>query len=525
MDASESTNGDDESGSGTRTTRRLFLQGVATASVVSSQMGTATAASDRYTEYRSEFDTVVDVTDLGADPTGTDSVSEVIDDALADDTLLEFPEGRYYMDEQVRHTGFEKVGLVGPEATLVPANYFDFDGPQYRLFRLGVRDDSGTDLVFDGFDVDQTAPDTGIRVIEAVVDDGLEVRDITVDGFHDSGTWGPARVVVQSPTGSGLVERFTATEGGEWVSETPNAGDLWRGPTGLIANDNRGTLTLRDVELGPFPDNGLYAAGSTGPVVVEGGTFRNSNAANVRIGGDGSVVRDATIVVDQIRPQDEAHRGVRIENTSDLRVENVTVRNTAPLPTSPAVYVMNSTSNVVLQDLDVEISGSSVDYGVDIAPEAGETTVHESTIAMSTPGGNGIRIQGGDDPGSVLVEEVTITGDVGEESTRSGIWCDRDNCRFGVVTVDVTSDERRYGIVNHGDGVTMYRGTYRASRYPVVNTGDGFHVEEVYGESRTDHEAVCLYDTSDDVYLKHNTLPGGIRDLGATNLRLVGNEF
>jgi hypothetical protein len=121
------------------------------------------------------------------------------------------------------------------------------------------------------FRLDQTAPDTGIRVIETVVEDGLEVRDITVSGEHDSGTWGPGRFAISDPDGSGLVEGFEVPDGGAWEDETPNAGNLWRGPSGIVSNINRGTLRFADCVLGGFPDNGLYAAGSTGKIIVDGG--------------------------------------------------------------------------------------------------------------------------------------------------------------------------------------------------------------------------------------------------------------
>ena len=511
------------------TSRRQLLQGLAaTASagaVLSLGSTTAAAYHERLDRYSEEFGTVIDVVEAGADDTGTESVVDVIREYRDDDTLLVFPPGEYYMDEQVRFTGFEKFGLAGNDATLVPADYYDFDGPQYRMFRLGVDYSPGDRLVFDNFDVDQTAPDTGIRVLDTVVTDGLEVRDITVRGQHDSGTWGPGRFNIADPNGTGIVERFEAPDGGAWVDETPNDGNLWRGPSGLIANGNSGTLRFADCTLGGFPDNGLYASGGSGKIVVDGGRYKNSNGAVVRIGGEGSVVRNATIEVDQNRPQDVSHRGIRLERGSYLRVDNVTVRNSEPMPNSFGISVMNSCRWARVDDSVVRISGDEVDHGIVVSPSAGKVKLINTGIELNTPGGFGVYLQGNDDAGEGVCNYLDITGDAGDKTAAAGIRCDRDDVRFGKTSVDQPGGEKRRAIVNTGDDVKFWQGVYRATEHPIIDLGTGTWVEEIYAKSYSDTEAIRLYDQSADVYLKNNTLRGGIRDDGSAGLKTVGNEF
>lgn len=485
----------------------------------------ASTTADRLDQYREEFGTVIDVVEAGADNTGFESIVDVIRDCRGDDTLLVFPPGEYYMDEQVRFTDFEKFGLVGTDATLVPADYHAFDGPQYRLFRLGVSYSPGNRLVFDGFDIDQTTPETGIRVIDTVVADGLEVRNITVHGEHDSGTWGPGRFAISDPNGTGLVERFEVPDGGAWEDETPNAGNIWRGPTGLLANSNSGTLTFRDCVVGAFPDNGLYASGGDGVIQVDGGHFSNSNAASLRLGGDHSSIDGATVVVDQNRPRDKSHRAIRLENGDDIRVKNVTVRNTAPLPNSFAISVMGSCTSAWIENADIYIGGDEVTNAVVTSPDCGEVTFVGSHVEMDTPGGFGIEINDGDNAGQVLLEYVDFVGSVGDETSKAAIRCDRDNVRFGAVNVDQSGGSQRRAMVNTGDDVTIYKGDYVASEYPIIDLGNGTHVEDIYANSYGDVEAYCLYPESANVYLKQNTLRGGIKDHGCDGLRTVGNEF
>jgi hypothetical protein len=476
-------------------------------------------------KYADRFDTVVDVVDAGADDTGHVSVSSVLQEHLDDDTLLVFPPGRYYLDEQVRFTDFDNFGLVGDDATLVPANFHDFDGPQYRLFRLGTHYSPGTDLLVAGFTVDQSAPDTGIRAIDAVVDDGLHVEDVDVVGRHDSGTFGPGRFNVLDVGGEGVVRRFTARDGAQWESETPNAGNVWRGPTGILANMTAGTLRFEDCELGGFPDNGLYASGGSGQIVVDGGDYRNSNAPNIRVGGAKAVVRSATVTVDETPAVGfDDQRGIRLQNAADAEILNTTVDVRVDQGVT-AIHVPHSAGTVWIEDVDVTVDSSVGNTAISVSPDAGKTTVYRSTIDMSAPGGYGIVFKGPDASASAHVESVDVVGDVGDEGARAAIRNTRDGVDFRAVSIDQPGGQKRYGLVNLGDDCLVYKSNVRTANYPLLEAGTGTHVEDNYANSYGDHEAIALHDDSEDVYLKNNRLRGGIKDVGSAGLKTVGNEF
>ncbi|WP_229504708.1 right-handed parallel beta-helix repeat-containing protein [Natrinema versiforme] len=531
---SRSTEGEDGrpslDGSDSRTrSRRRFLGGTVAACAAGIGLtATAGAASEPYGHYYDDYATVVDVTDAGADDTGTESITPVLEDLRDDDTLLVFPEGEYFMDEQFRFTGFENFGVVGENATLIPATYHEFDGPQYRLFRLGVSYNPGDRLRFEGFDVDQTAPDTGIRVIEAYAADRLEVRDVTVRGQHDSGTWGPGLFNVTDPDGRGIVERFRAPDGGAWVSETPNAGNRWRGPIGIEANETEGTLEFRRCWLGGFPNNGLYAAGGNGTIVVHGGLYRNSNGANVRVGGQGSEIRWPTVEVDSTRSADESQRGIRIENGRDLEIYGAAVEISSPKPTSHAISVMNTCNSARIDNTRIEIRGSEVNHGIVLSPDCGEATIVDTEITHETAGGYPLWIRDNDEGEQVLAETLTISGRAGDASGfRDGIRCERDSCRFS--NIDVTQHGRdgadRNAVVNTGEDLTIYRSDLRASQYPFVDLGTEALVRDSTLESSAGREAVCLYSSSTNPTFKKNRLVGGIRDLGASGVTTWENTL
>lgn len=507
--------------------RRSCLRGLAATGLAGGLIGqgaSTSAAASSPSKYFDRFDTVIDVVEAGADNSGRESVSAIIQDLTDDDTLLVFPPGRYYMDEQVRFTGFENFGIAGNDATLVPADYYEFNGPQYRLFRLGVDYSPGTDLLVDGFTVDQTAPDTGIRALDTVVDDGLEVRNVTVDGYHDSGTWGPGRFNVVDPDGSGIVERFEAPDGGQWESKTPNAGNIWRGPTGIIANMTEGTLRFRDCVLGGFPDNGLYASGGPGKIVVDGGRYENSNAPSVRVGGTDSVIRGVTVRIDEIPYGFEAQRGIRLQKAENARIEDTSVTITASNGGAYALSIDGSCGETWTEGFQVTIDTDVPESAISVAPDAGFTTIYKTGIDLNAPGGYGVRLRGSNGSAGANLEYVDIVGDVGDEKAKAAIRNTRDGARFSHVTINQPV-ENRYALVNLGNDCTIYEGDYVATNYPILDAGTGTFVNQIYAKSHNDNEAYALHDDSADVYLKQNKLRGGIADFGTENLKLVGNEF
>ncbi len=495
----------------------LSLAGAAALGVASSS-GTAAATHS----LNDDYGTVVDIVDAGADPEGGESITPVLREVADDDTLVKFPPGRYYMDEQFRFTGFSNFGLASNGATIVPASYEEFDGPQYRLFRLGVDYDPGVDLHIENFTIDQTAADTGIRAFHVEVDDGLVVRDVDVVGEHDSGTWGPGLFNITSSSGSGLVENFRAPDGGTYSARTP--GDLRWGPTGIIVDVNhRGTIEFRDCELGGFPDNGLYVSDDDGQVVVRGGEYRNSRAASIRLAGQNSYVRGAMVVVDRNREYDVNQRGIRLENGSGLSVFDTTIRLDAA--NGAAVSVQNSADSAWLSGLSISVDGDEPNHGVVVSPEAGETVLLHSDIEQRTPGGYGLWTKAGSNSERAVAEYCTFTGSVGDDTARAAIRADRDNTQIRAVTIDQISTRYRHGIELTGDDCFLYGGRYISGGYPVVNVGDDTWMEELTAGSTGGREAVQLYDQSSGVTIKESVLENGIEDRGSAGLRTYLNEY
>ncbi|WP_202932765.1 hypothetical protein [Halorussus salinus] len=518
------TNGD----STRRLSRRGYLGALGATGLAASAspalVGRASAATtDRIERMKDEYGTVVDVVDAGADPTGGESVTSVLDANAGDDTLLVFPPGRYRMTEEFRHCGFEGFGMVGDDATIVPGDYDEFEAPNRRLFRLGVYHNPGKDLHVEGFTVDQTAPDTGIRAIEAQVSDGLTVKDFLVNGKHDSGTWGPALFDVMDPNGTGTVEEFRAPAGGEWVSNTPNDGELWRGPSGImVSRYHEGTVELVDCQLGGFPDNGVYAGNAEGTVVVRRGVFRNSHASNLRIGGHHSKIVGATVVVDDNPDHFDNQRGIRLDRGSWLQVLDSTVL--LDEPNGNGITVLDGVESAKIHNSSVVQRTDRTNQAVVVESEAGPTYVQNVHVDIHGSG-NAVEIKGGDRPGEVGLSDVRITGSASGAVFRNAIRCERDDCKFRRLEIDQPGSDYRRALEINADDAYVSGGTFETTHHPIVVNGTGAWIEGTYSESYDGYEALRLNDSSGDVGVAENTLVGGVLDVGCDGLSMYDNEM
>ncbi|MFC7045297.1 right-handed parallel beta-helix repeat-containing protein [Halobacteriaceae archaeon GCM10025711] len=362
---------------------------------------------------RDDYDTVVNVKEVGGDPTGSEPINPVLEEhGRGDDTLLYFPPGRYLMDRQFRFSGFTNYGIYGEDATIVPAPYHKFEGPEYRLFKLGTDYAPGDGLLFQGLTIDQQADATGVRTVQAQVSTRLRVRDIHIVGEHDTGTFGPGLFDVLDPDGWGVVERFRAPDGGAFTNNTP--GSIDTGPTGIIVSPaHDGKLWFRDCELGGFPDNGLYDSIGAGRVIVEGGVYRNSNSASIRIGGDDSAIIGARVIVDENRPEDQNQRGIRLDHGDNLLVKDVNVELVRPnghAITLKGTGPVGGVDSVRIVDSTVQIDNQP-SHGIVVYDGAGPTDIVNTQVTINSAG-NAILVSEGtrSSSGRVFCQNVTITG-------------------------------------------------------------------------------------------------------------------
>jgi hypothetical protein len=323
----------------------LKLAGVAAGSVPLLS-GSATAFTRRGIRFKR---TVNMVEEAGCDPTGNQPCDEQITDAAGDYTLLKFPAGTYKLTEKNVILGETNVGFVGEGDVR-------FKVPERFNEKLLVVDD-GTGLLFEGIDIDQTA-DGATPGLHLGADDNLRVHDVELigQGIHPDSIpkgepgWSPGDgasngnpdvmdyfyPIVRSPDGTGLVTNLEANNHG--LMGAYNAGD---GRSGIwVGVENKGTITFRDCHIEEFGSNGTYTSRTYGVVQFEGGTYRNNDNNQIRIGSTGSYIDGATLDVDAAssdapNPYEALnYRGARIEmgrmsDRTDIAIRNsdITIRS------------------------------------------------------------------------------------------------------------------------------------------------------------------------------------------------------
>lgn len=498
--------------------RRSFL-GASGTMMAGAVLSTGTAAATD----QSNYSRVIDVVEAGADNDGEESITPILEDIVGDDTLLKFPRGRYLMDEQLRFTDFENFGMVGDGyAVLQPAPADQYTG-EARMFKLGTYYAPGRNLRIENLAIDFTAENTGIRAFQCQVSDDLQLRDLYFAGQHDAGTWGPMLVDIVDSGGYGVVENVEMLYGGKYTENTSQDADpaVDTGPTGfLLSPYHEGRLDLNNLRIGPFPDNGLYVSGANGQVVVDGGYFRNSNVANVRLAGDNSVVKNATFAVDNNRPEDQEQRAIRLDEGSQVRVYNVEMDISEP--NGHGLTVMPGVESARIDEVSMTIGNGLCD-GIVVAGDAGQTEVLDTTIETNGAG-QAVLVKPGDS--DVTVRNVSVTGDAtGAFGGRCAVRCDRDGTVFRNLTVDQPGDGYRRGIGIHADDCSVLGGEYVARHHALVSNGDGTKVHEVETRSYDEYEGIKLVEGNAHVEVSDSVVYEGIRDQGTEDLETWGNEY
>lgn len=375
--------------------RRTLLRTVGGAALSTGLFGTA-AADD------GEYGSVVDVVEAGADPTGSEPIDDVFEEHADDDTLLRFPEGRYRANDLSLYalTDFAMVGEG--DVTLVPGEEYDealwLGGAETRNLRI------------ENFTIDATGEGVAPEVVISA-HDGLVVRDLRKEGFHDGGTSFGFRTLDED--GHSLIENLQTTDGGSG--------------TGVYVNTT-GSITFRDCEVEGYADNGLYASHSSGPVSVEGGRYANSNVTQIRLGSAGSSVEDCEVVVDE-RPDGFGNmRGIRIaDGPGPVTIENceISVENSQG---TGAVVGAYSGGSFEVRDTRIHVGEEYTTRRSDGSRTSYAVYVDDATAV---------------DAGTRTIENVSVTGG---GTYRGAMRFSRDHNTIENVCIS-QSGRRRNGIV------------------------------------------------------------------------------
>lgn len=237
---------------------------------------------------------VINLINAGADPTGATDITPILGNIAADNTLILVPPGDYLLGSQWTFNGYNRFAIVARDGATfrIAAGATTTSTPTWIL---GEGLATGGELLLENLTFDTSTDNAGMAV-RAHVDRRLIVDGMEVNGqnYHDTPCLQPS---VTTPNGMGVVRHLRLPDGSEpdWVGTS-----LADAPTGVfVAPAHTGTIRFEDCHIANFPNNGLYASGAEGTVIVDGGRFVNNNVENVRV-SDGGIVKNATIVQDAV---------------------------------------------------------------------------------------------------------------------------------------------------------------------------------------------------------------------------------
>lgn len=379
-----------------------------------------TETSTAETTSSSEFDTVVDVVEAGADPNGEESVTALLEEYAADDTLLSFPPGTYKIDFFTL-SGLTTFGIVG--AGEEPATFVPADG-DCRGGHPWVALESIDDLLLKNVQFDFRNSESG-GPVHLLLDGGdSTVQDVTYRGSC-SNQISMFKVSVREEGGTALFERVAARNDEDNQSLT-----------GIYVNGGHaGEMTFRDCTAELCSDNGLYASdpggdsGANGAVHVVDGTYRNNNIAGVRLGSTGSTARGVTVVVDSETPGWGSlnARGIRLRNRAGQRIENCEITFGADAADSFGGVVFhpeNAGGTVIDTDITIDADGIPATRAFPVETSGGATRFENVSIAGAAASGFTAMIEGRD---GTVFRNCEITQPEGD---RAGIrFLDSVDCR------------------------------------------------------------------------------------------------
>jgi len=397
-----------------------------------------------------EFSTVVDAVAAGVDPNGTEPINPFLEEHAGDDTLLSFREGTYPV-RPIDLSGYRHLGIAA--ATEASPTFLaqgdDCIGGGNAFIRLDGVDDLLLDDVT--FDFSPNAIGGAIR-INATGD--ATIRDIeATGGCHEQVVL--FRIDVTDADSTAVVENLAIDNRDEDIALT-----------GIyVGQPHAGEVVFRDCNVQGFTDNGLYGSppgledGQGGIVHVEGGTYRNNNISNVRLGSEGSTARGVESISDTPPPTTEDSapanaRGFRLRSGQGQLIENCEVRITADSRFTHGGIVFHQTNGgAVVRDTAVEIdrdrtpairtfpidsdhSGTPLFEGLEIVGNAAEG----ETVMLDGRDGTVFR--------NCLLEQ--------RGADRNGIYFrDCGDCRIVDSRIDVT----RNALILRGSNVTIENST------------------------------------------------------------------
>ncbi|MGM0718469.1 MAG: hypothetical protein ACQET5_15150 [Halobacteriota archaeon] len=297
------------------------------------------------------------VDDLEWDPNGLFPVDDSLAKSFDRDVLIEVPPGEYKINESIVGKDVSNWGIRGVGEERMDVRFTTNEGSQVDLKLL-----SGSgDLLIENFAFDQGDQFDRAMGMTFFVEDNLRIRNVEKAGANP--TENPSGVSalglnVTEPDGSAVVDTFVRTGPQHFHDYPHNELCIYTG------RSHQGTVIYRNLDIRNAGENGIYASKCPGEVHVEGGFYKNNRNDGIRIAGDGSYVKGATVVIDSddFHPENRGvegnMRGIRMQSGdfgfSGGVIEDTSLELRSTFITQSLVHIAHDQGGMVLRDSELK---------------------------------------------------------------------------------------------------------------------------------------------------------------------------
>lgn len=390
----------------------------------------------------------IDVTNHGVDNTGTESVVADINSLVADDTLLIFPSGEYFVpaDETITtEAASANFGMVGRgdarfvhEADSVESKWLIVRGASSANAPI-------ENLYLSNLTTDYSAANCGrgTRIISGGHGTVERFRQV---GEHDSNLSGGGSVSLRCVgEGSVLDVINPRMPDGSTYHDTQSQQAFGI----FVGEESTGRVRIKDAYIEGFADNAIYGSRPSGPVIVEGGVYKDNNKSGVRLASDGSAAYSPTVIYEDPDPNFSAIAINIRDGTGHVTIEN------------PTIEIRNSS-----------LGSDAIGDALRVGPDVASATIRGGRIEVASPTRliNFSPIDTGVEDEGILFEDLTYIRTADGSSNQHIARVSRDGVVFRNLTVKGqvggTTDVRGLRI-NATENVRIEGGYYETDDRPL----------------------------------------------------------
>lgn len=296
------------------------------------------------------------VDDLGWDPEGLFPVDDSLIESFDRDVLIEVPPGEYKINEMIKGEGVSNWGIRG-----VGDDRMDVRFTTNENSRVGFDMEPVSDVLLENFALDQGNQFDRTMGMAFFAEDNLHIRNVEKAGANP--TKNPSGVSalalnVTDPDGVAVVDTFVRSGPQVFLPYPKNELCVFSG------RSHEGTITYRNLDIRNAGENGIYASKCPGEIHVEGGFYKNNRNDGIRISGDGSYIRGATVVIDSddFHPKNRGvegnMRGIRMQSgdkgfTGGV-IEDTSLELRSTFRTQALVLIAHNQGGMVLRDSELK---------------------------------------------------------------------------------------------------------------------------------------------------------------------------